>query len=76
MEEEKTEFTTCRVCNKPTRYKKCLGHICWKCKRNRSITGVKNVATPVRCPDCGNKITIVPCVACSLERSSNAKKED
>lgn len=76
MTEEKAEFTTCRVCGKATRYKKCLGHICWKCKRNGPVTGTNKPPKPVRCPECGHKITIVPCIACTMQgRLPNAKKE-
>lgn len=76
MTTDKPEFTTCRICHKPTKYKKCLGHICWKCKRNKEITGVKKTQAPVRCGECGHLITIVPCVACNMQRNiRNAKKE-
>lgn len=75
MSTEEPRIVNCRVCNKPTKYKKCLGHICWKCKRNKEITGNKNTQTPVRCPECGHKITIVPCIACNMQRNMrNAKK--
>lgn len=66
----------CRVCNKLCTYNKTRGLLCWKCKDNlKSQSSFRNVSTPQRCPDCGHKITVVPCVACSGERNRNAKKE-
>lgn len=65
----------CQDCNKPCTYNRTRGQLCWRCKDARSkFRSPKTVQQPVRCPDCGKKIVIVPCLACKMEKS-NAKKE-
>lgn len=74
--EDQPEFTTCKICHKKMTYRKALGHVCWKCKRLKRSNAVTQLKTPQRCPECGHKITIVPCVGCTMQRNlRNAKKE-
>lgn len=60
----------CFDCGKDCTYNRSRGNICWKCKELRSIkTTKRTLKEPIRCPTCGKKIIIVPCIACEMGRN-------
>jgi hypothetical protein len=76
MEENKAspqagrKLINCVDCGKPATYNRTRGNICWKCKDLRTKnSNRRSVKKPVRCPTCGCKLTIVPCIACEMGRN-------
>ena len=78
MMEEDKKTIICIDCGKPAVYNRGRGKLCWKCKdlRGKKETQ-RNLSTPKRCPTCGHKITVVPCIACNLptKKDSTSAKE-
>jgi DNA-directed RNA polymerase subunit RPC12/RpoP len=73
MTSSKQRMINCADCGKETTYNRNRGKICWKCKDIRySKRTTETLTEPQRCPTCGKKIVIVPCIACNMV--SNVKK--
>jgi hypothetical protein len=80
MTQEAKKTIICIDCGKPAIYNRSRGKLCWKCKELRGKKEIQsNLNAPKRCPTCGHKITVVPCIACSLptkKSSPNAKESN
>ena len=72
----KPKLINCIDCGKECTYNKNRGRVCWKCKDIRySKRKNETVTEPQRCPTCGVKIVIVPCIACEMGKNLPKSKK-